>query len=551
MDENDEKQDEIEPGTRLGNYEIVSRLGAGGMGVVYLAQQVFLRSEAAVKVLASDLSGNEEAVERFFNEARAATEIQHPSIVKVFDFGYAENHAAYIVMEYLRGESLSGRIKRVGCLELDDALLFTRQIASALAAAHKAGIVHRDLKLDNIFLVPDPEVPGGERIKLLDFGIAKLTHNQMPNSQTRTGALMGTPAFMSPEQCTGAKRVDHRTDLYALGCILFQMLCGQPPFVRYGAGAVMAAHIYEAPPTPSSLRPIPEDTEELILRLLAKSPAERFQTAEELIAAIEGLSTIPHSAGVALGRRLTTRPTSGPAPAPEAAPTTVGTKDSQRTTLGGATSQMTEMVATSRSPMLRYATMGGAFLLAGALAAALFMNKGEAPSAPATLVATGDGPQAAASGATPGAQVGPASPAVEARPSPTDPGAASASSTAAEKVKVRIASTPPGADVYRKFDGLRVGSTPLELEWPATTGEFIYTLKLAEHRDHELTVPAGESRQYEVALQLEPKPAAGDTKRRNPGSEPRRDKEPGSTRPPRRDPPPEPANTGPLDPFAQ
>ena len=210
-------------GQTLGAYTIERELGRGGMGAVYLAVHAMLGRKAAVKLLRPELSRDPSTVQRFFTEARAASAIKHPSIVEIYDFGVAPDGAAYIVMELLDGESLATRLARLGRLPVATALVFARQIATALAAAHRAGIVHRDLKPDNAFLVADPEVAGGERVKLLDFGIAKLTGDGGV-AHTTTGAIMGTPHYMSPEQCEGSRAVDHRADLYSLGCMLFQMI---------------------------------------------------------------------------------------------------------------------------------------------------------------------------------------------------------------------------------------------------------------------------------------------------------------------------------------
>jgi serine/threonine protein kinase len=282
-------------GQSLGNYTIERELGRGGMGAVYLAVHALLGRRAAVKVLLPELSRNQDHVQRFFNEARAATAINHPSIVEVYDFGWSSDGSAYIVMELMDGESLSARLRRLGRLPVGNALTVARQIANALAAAHKAGIVHRDLKPDNIFLVPDIEVAGGERVKLLDFGIAKLAADGGV-SRTTTGAIMGTPLYMSPEQCEGARQVDHRTDLYALGCILFEMITGRVPFVHEGVGGLIGMHLYVAPPELRSLAPeAPVEVETIVARLLAKKPEERFQTADELSAALSraGASSLP------------------------------------------------------------------------------------------------------------------------------------------------------------------------------------------------------------------------------------------------------------------
>jgi len=279
-------------GRSLGNYGVVSKIGEGGMGVVYLARHVTLGRRAAIKVLRPALSSNQDIVSRFFNEARAVTAVRHPGIVEVFDFGFLEDRTAYIIMEYLEGESLAARLRR-GRSTITVTLTIVRAIARALQAAHEQGIVHRDLKPDNVFLVPDSELPSGERVKLLDFGIAKLAFGDGNASHTTTGTVMGTPTYMSPEQCRGAGSVDHRADLYSLGCVAYEMLCGQPPFVADGPGDVIARHLYFEPAQLRSHRPdIPPEIEELVLRLLKKEPRARYSTAKDLVRAVDDLAVV-------------------------------------------------------------------------------------------------------------------------------------------------------------------------------------------------------------------------------------------------------------------
>src|SRR5687768_1933463 len=273
-------------GTMVGQYRITGTIGKGGMGAVYSAEHTLIGRVAAIKLLLPELSQNQEIVTRFFNEARAATAIRHPGIVEIYDFGYHSDGSAYIVMEFLQGEPLATRMAR-GRMASQSALAIVRQIAGALFAAHSKGIVHRDLKPDNVFLVPDPEVAGGERIKLLDFGIAKLAGDHAHNNKTRTGSVMGTPTYMAPEQCRGVA-VDLRADLYSLGCILFEIFAGRPPFVGEGSGDVLAAHIHVPPPLLSTVvAGVPQPIEALVQRLLAKSPADRYQSADEVIRAID------------------------------------------------------------------------------------------------------------------------------------------------------------------------------------------------------------------------------------------------------------------------
>ncbi len=275
-------------GETLGNYKIDSQIGSGGMGIVYSAEHVLLGKRAAIKVLKPERCESQEIVNRFFNEARAASIIKHPGIPEIFDYGHLPDGNAYIVMEMLEGVTLGLILEGNTRLSAGRALALTRLMAGTLMATHNAGIIHRDLKPDNVFVVPDPAMPRGERIQILDFGIAKLQNNSAESSvQTETGRLMGTPYYMSPEQCRGAGNIDHRTDIYSLGCVLYQMLCGRPPFAMRGSGEILAAHIHLVPQTPREIDPsIPVDLERLILKLLAKDPADRMQSMEEVIAEI-------------------------------------------------------------------------------------------------------------------------------------------------------------------------------------------------------------------------------------------------------------------------
>jgi eukaryotic-like serine/threonine-protein kinase len=274
----------IQVGSIIGSYRVVTRLGQGGMGAVFVAEHTLLGRRAAIKVLPAPQADDAAVVRRFFREAQIASAVADPGIVQVFDFGYHTDGSAYILMELLDGEPLDARLRRLGRLPPVAALRIARQIATSLAAAHARGIVHRDLKPENVVLVPDAAVAGGERAKILDFGIATVV------SRGRAGApgpVMGTPLTMSPEQCRGSAELDHRSDIYSLGCVLFQLLVGRPPFEGDTAADVIARHLVEPPPVPSTLVPeLPPDLDALVLCCLAKSPDARFQRMTELIAGI-------------------------------------------------------------------------------------------------------------------------------------------------------------------------------------------------------------------------------------------------------------------------
>ena len=275
-------------GQQFGNYRAISLLGEGGMGAVYLAEHPAIGRRVAVKVLHKNYIRDENLLTRFLNEARAANAIRHPNIIEILDSGTIADGTPFLVMELLEGESLGTRIRRDGALPIQSAVEFCYQTASALGAAHKKGIVHRDLKPDNLFVVPDPHDPERERIKVLDFGIAKLQQSANDSVKTRTGTLMGTPIYMSPEQCRGTKTVDHRSDIYSLGIIFFEMLCGQPPFVSEGFGELVNMHLNVAPPAPSTQNANVSPTiDAIVLKMLSKNPDERFADMGELMTALK------------------------------------------------------------------------------------------------------------------------------------------------------------------------------------------------------------------------------------------------------------------------
>jgi serine/threonine protein kinase len=275
-------------GELVNNYRIVSILGEGGMGSVYLAEHSFMGRKAAIKVLRQEFAKDERLVERFMNEARAANAIRHPNIIDIIDVGRLSAGIPYLMMEFLDGENLTRRIARYGRMAVGDAADVGGQTASALAAAHGAGIIHRDLKPDNLYLVTDDTQPLAH-VKVLDFGIAKL-RGELSGSgaKTQTGSVMGTPPYMSPEQCRGnSDRVDHRSDIYSLGIILYEMLSGAPPFVAEGWGEVALMHIGQPPPPLRSRNAeVQVELEAVIFKALAKEPSKRWTSMSEFGAAL-------------------------------------------------------------------------------------------------------------------------------------------------------------------------------------------------------------------------------------------------------------------------
>ena len=262
------------------------------MGVVFLGEHQLIGKHVAVKVLHPELSKDRQATARFFTEARAAASLDHPNLAAVFDFGYGDDGQAFLVMELLHGEPLSQLIQRHPRLDPGSAVWIARQIALGLGVAHDSGIAHRDLKPENVFV---NMITGSDEalIKVVDFGIAKLAEPGILTGspeRTKTGVLLGTPLYMSPEQCRGSNQVDHRTDIYSLGCILFTAVCGRSPFQYDAPGELIAAHLHEEPPGPRTLMPtIPIELDALILRMLRKNPDERPQSMAEVVSALDAI----------------------------------------------------------------------------------------------------------------------------------------------------------------------------------------------------------------------------------------------------------------------
>jgi serine/threonine protein kinase len=263
-------------GQMVGNFRVVRLIGRGGMGAVYEAVHERIERRAAIKVLYTEFAQHPQLVARFVNEARAVNLARHQGMVEIFDFGVLPSGAPFILMEYLEGEPLSDRLHRAAGAALPDALGLSRQIAFALRAAHAKGIVHRDLKPENIIILRDPDPPHLERVKVLDFGVAKVASPRVTVRNTLTGVMLGTPQYMAPEQCLGLVNVDGRADVYALGVMLYEMLAGRLPFEAEMAFDYMAMHVRQEPPPLRGLNPkVRPEVEELVHQMLAKKPSQR------------------------------------------------------------------------------------------------------------------------------------------------------------------------------------------------------------------------------------------------------------------------------------
>jgi tRNA A-37 threonylcarbamoyl transferase component Bud32 len=290
-------EDVVQPGDVLdGRYKLVRVIGEGGMGTVFLAEHVLIKRRVAIKILHSDLARDAEVVERFMNEARAAGTLGHPNIVESTDMGFARHEVPFIVFEYLEGTLLSDEVYRMRGLTVRRALKIAHQIASALDAAHRASIIHRDLKSDNVFLTDKDEAV--DHVKVLDFGISRFLEAEQDRTGRggmRRGMMMGTPEFMAPEQITSPESVDARTDIYALGVLLYECLAGKTPFVNENKAdphELLHRIVLDAPPRldrpglPAGLADMIHD------KLLAKDPEARYQSMREVQGALEAFTSV-------------------------------------------------------------------------------------------------------------------------------------------------------------------------------------------------------------------------------------------------------------------
>lgn len=266
-----------------GRYRIIQKLAAGGMGTVYLAEHTRIKRRLAIKVLHAELASELDIVRRFMNEALAAGTLGHPNIVEATDMGFVGRHLPFIVFEYLEGALLAEEIYRVGGLPPRRAVDIALQIASALDAAHAAGVIHLDLKTDNVFLVDRGET--SDHVKVLDFGIARFMSADVERTQP---VVVGTPEFMAPEQVTAPETVDRRTDVYALGACLYEMLNARTPYSGEDLRVLLHRVVNEAPPPIDGH--VPEVLRRAVTRMMAKNPADRFPNMRAVIEELRAIA---------------------------------------------------------------------------------------------------------------------------------------------------------------------------------------------------------------------------------------------------------------------
>ena len=523
------------PPTTIGNFQLLRTLGEGGMGVVYEAEHVTMHRRAAIKVLRSELVRDPQAIRRFFNEARATNEVRHPGIVQIYDCGTREDGSPWLIMELLEGETFSRRIGRVGPMPAADVIALGAQAASVLEAAHRAGIIHRDLKPDNLFIVQNQETDSGERVKVLDFGIAKLSSMAAVKSMhTQTGMLMGTPLYMSPEQCRGTGQVDARSDIYSFGLILYQMLSGELPFMSEGMGELFDMQMNRPPPPLASKVPgVNPALAAVIERSLNKDPAERFQTMGEVqrallaaaaAAAVAG-SAVTVSASAPPRPRVATpiaavRPSGesrGPSTETRAMPT------SGTTTLSaGAREVDVETLAVPRNRLVRpIGVMAGLLLVAGAVVAVRALpalkrggDSDRTPPSPAdpSLLRARAQPEPAtdkpvevphAAASPPGA---PAAKRASKTPSADSPPAP------ADRIIVDLKSSPSEARVVDAANGHLIGVTPLHHRLARQAAPLEVRVEKSGYLPKALTIPQDQDFHGSIHLEraAENEPSGGE-----------------------------------------
>jgi len=544
-------------GQLIGNYRIVQKVGTGGMGAVYLAEHPMIGKRVALKVIHRELASNKEVVQRFFQEARAVNRIGNEHIVEIHDFGVTPEGDHFYIMEYLEGRTLAAVLSREQVLPTMRALHVGAQIASALAAAHANGVIHRDLKPDNIMLMMrlgDPDF-----VKVLDFGLAKMFQGAS-SVQTAAGVLLGTPQYMSPEACE-SKAVDHRTDIYALGVLLFQMMCGVLPFTGESMGEVLVKQVTQLPPAPRGLNPqIPPSVEQLLLRCLAKHPDARFQTMMQLRdalldpeaylrasppiaparsvapgeATVDARTVIAHASAAAEAKTRMPQPQGGatmiaagaPPPAPVSRQHGVPMLQQPATPKHNTMRIATPMGYSSRPPRRVWPIVLaiGLVLGLGGGALAVWLGRGRDDAGTGSGTASGSGSSVsqvvkdtgsvsstvktsvvdAGTAPAPAIDAALALAAADAAPAAADAAPAPIDAAAVRMVRVALDTSPAGATVIGPR-GEELGTTPLRLEVPASEQPMSFLFRLKGHRDKSTEVRLVSNSVTRVELERAPR----------------------------------------------
>ena len=469
-------------GQTVGNYKVVQQIGEGGMGVVYLAEHPVIGRKVAIKLLHTSFARDAETVARFFNEARAIHMIAHPNIVEILDFGQTNDGQPYFIMELLSGQSLADRVA-AGPISSADAVAIVSQICDALQAAHNKNVIHRDLKPHNVFLIGAMNKP---TVKILDFGVAKLTtgwnsaDSGGQSVKTRTGSLMGTPLYMSPEQCRGSGKLDHRTDIYSLAVILFEMISGHPPFMAEGIGELFAKHMLE--PAPSLADAVPQTPPAVVravARALAKDLEHRFESMTAFREALNGKVDLAAPPATGTKPRIATvQATLSGTQTAVAAQRSV----EDLTTLSSAASEVGDDLLTVPQRSRKGIVIGLA-VAAAVAGSAVFLVRQNHRVEPA---------------------VQPVEPPLVAHdsPPPVQPPAEP------ESVMLRFEAEPETAHVFRKTeavpDGEDLGVVPIELKLPKSDATATYVLRADGFRERSTRADATRDRVLHLSLDKMP-----------------------------------------------
>jgi serine/threonine-protein kinase len=503
-----------------GRYRIIKQLGEGGMGRVYLAEHVAIEKRVALKVLRAEYASKGEIVKRFQQEAISASRIKHPNVLDVFDFGQLDNGCFYLAMEFLEGHDLADELQRRRVLDAATGIRVSMQICRALAAAHQSGVVHRDMKPENVFLQRTAD--GEEIVKIVDFGIAQLRSKDaaVPETKrrlTRTGMIFGTPEYMSPEQA-GGKHADLRADIYAVGIIMYEMFTGAVPFTGETFLGVLTKHLNEPAPPLSTVFPelaISAQLQAVIMRALVKDPNVRYQTMLEFAQAItatpdaaalgyrpvlasvaeHSMSLLPHAPGTPTAQQFNPPSSIPPGPGPSVpAPAHAGREQAAalgHSTAGARAETLVGAEANTRAAPKQGSS--GAIALAAVFVVALggtgawFMAKHGATSSPTPERSIA----LAAQAVVPAPPASASSTAAEA----TKPVESAAAVTPASTIRLNVSSEPGGATLLK--NGFQVcDSTPCEvlaapnetLELRASKGPLKGTAKVLAQRDQKVTI---------------------------------------------------------------
>jgi serine/threonine-protein kinase len=567
----------IAAGQVIGNYRVLQQIGTGGMGAVFLAEHPQIGKKVALKVIHRELAHNREVVGRFFNEARSVNRIGNEHIVEIHDFGVTPNNDHFYIMEYLEGHTLASVIAKERVIDVMRSLHIGAQIASALSAAHVAGVIHRDLKPDNIMLMRRLGEP--DFVKVLDFGLAKMFAAGASSVKTAAGVLLGTPQYMSPEACESKPSIDHRTDIYALGVLLFQMMTGALPFNGESMGEILVKQVTALPPAPRGFNPaIPPSVEQVLLRCLAKPVDARFQSMSALRDALldpeaylrasppiaparsvapgeakfKAQDVIAHAAAMQAQKQ-------GPVVEPwQVAPTIMGDELpaavqalkpgpvmpalAQPTAPNPNTMRIgTPVGYSSRPPRkiwplvlvlgLVLGLVGGAFAVAWVgrgegVAATISDSNTASPgdaAAPTTVAsdsAVARGSAVAAGSAPSPGSASPGSASQGSASAPPDRGSGSAAIPPKPPMaRLTIDSTPPKASVFGP-DGELLGKTRLELEWPISKDAVAFEIRLSGYRTKPKRIVVGGN--TTIGVELEKLRGSGRTSGSGTGSAGRR-----------------------------